>query len=81
MENVMDYKMVDVTLHIDEEIDSTEREELRENLLGMQGVMSADSRSRRPHLMIIEYDPDIIEASAFLDVAKQRGLHAELIGM
>jgi hypothetical protein len=77
----MNSKMVDVTLHIDEEIDATMREVLRDNLLHMQGVMAADSHSRIPHLMIIEYDPDIIEAMEFLAVVKQRGLHAELIGM
>jgi hypothetical protein len=43
--------------------------------------MAADSQARRPHLMIVEYDPDVVGARAFLDVARQRGLHAELIGL
>ena len=77
----MDNKMVDVTLHIDEEIDIAMRETLRENLLHLRGVMAADSHKARPHLMIIEYDPDVIEAIKFLDLVKQRGLHAELIGL
>jgi hypothetical protein len=31
--------------------------------------------------MIIEYDPDVIKATALLEIAKRRGLHAELIGL
>ena len=77
----MDNKMVDVTLHIDEHMDAALRETLRDNLLHLRGVMAADSNKARPHLMIIEYDPDVIEAMTFLDVARQRGLHAELIGL
>lgn len=77
----METKMADVVLHIDEETTADEREGLRDAFLQTSGVMAADYRNDKPHLMIIEYDPDTIESSALLKIAENRGLHAELIGM
>lgn len=77
----MDSKMTDVTLHIDENTSHDEREELRDNLLGLHGVMAAAYHDTQPHLMVVEYDPDAINSSEFLVAAKGKGLHAELIGL
>lgn len=77
----METKMADVVLHIDEETTADEREGLRDAFLQTGGIMAADYRNDKPHLMIIEYDPDTIDSSALLKIAENRGLHAELIGM
>jgi len=77
----MGQKMVDVTLHIDEDTTPDERAGLRDQLLRLNGVMKADFRDTRPHLMIVEYDPDLVASSRLLEVTEQRGYHAELIGM
>jgi hypothetical protein len=77
----MDIKMTDVTLHIDENTTKTDRESLRDSLLNLDGVMTADYHDVKPHLMIVGYDPDTINSSNFLSVTKTRGLHAELIGL
>lgn len=77
----MEHDMVDVTLHIDEELDSDEREALRDSFLHTRGVVAADSNAAQPHLMIIEYDPNVTNSNTILAVTKHRGLHAELIGM
>jgi len=77
----MGQKMVDVTLHIDEDTTPDERKGLRDQLLQLNGVMKADYRDAKPHLMIVEYDPDQVASSRLLEVTAQRGLHAELIGM
>lgn len=77
----MDTKMTDVTLHIDEATRHDEREELRSSLLKMDGVMAAASLDEKPHLMVIEYDPDTVNSREFLDVVEKQGLHAELIGL
>lgn len=77
----MSNKMVDVTLHIDEETDPPVREALRDSLLQTRGVMAADYQAATPHLMIIEYDPDAIASSEFIAIANQCGLHAELVGL
>ena len=77
----MDTKMVDVTIHIDETTRHDEREDLKSCLLNMDGVMAAASHDEKPHLMVIEYNPDMVDSTEFLDVVKQQGLHGELIGL
>jgi len=74
-------KMADVTLHLDEKISHVDRETIRDSLLNMNGVMAADCHDETPHLVIIVYNPDIINSSEFLKAAQDRGLHAELVGL
>ncbi len=77
----MDIKMTDVTIHIDENTNKDELESLRDSLLVLDGVMAADYHNTKPHLMIVEYNPDVINSTEFLSAAKTKGLHAELIGL
>lgn len=77
----MSTTMLDVTLHIDEETTHDERESLRDVFLGQEGVMTADCRDDRPHLMIVGFDPENISAVELLATAQNRGYHAELIAM
>lgn len=77
----MSTTMLDVILHIDEETTHSERESLRETFLNKNGVMTADCRDDRPHLMIVGYDPEDITSNELLAMAKGRGYHAELIAM
>ena len=68
-----------VTMHIDENTTHEEREEFRDGLLGLDGVMAAAYHDERPHLMVIVYDPAQVKSIDFINLAKQRGLHTELI--
>ena len=77
----MSNKMVDITLHIDEETSHEGREGLRDELLGLPGVTAASCRDKHRHLMIIEYDPDAINPKEFIVAAEHRGYHSELVGM
>ena len=77
----MSTKMSDVTMHIDEATSHNEREALRDSLLSMNGVMAAAYHDDKPHLMIVEYDPDLVNSSEFLSSASSKGLHAELVGL
>lgn len=77
----MSDNMVDITIHIDENTSHDDREALRDSLLAMDGVMAAVYHDERPHLMIIEYDPDTINSSDFLKTISNRGLHGELVGL
>ena len=74
-------KMVDVTLHLDENITHKDREDIRDSLLDLDGVFAAACHDEKPHLVIVEYNPDIIKSSEFLKVTQDRGLHAELVGL
>ena len=76
----MGIKWAEVTLHIDEETAHDQRESFRDRLLVKDGVIAASCHDERPHLMLIEYDPEIINSKEFLAEASNTGLHAELIG-
>jgi hypothetical protein len=76
----MGTRWAEVTLHIDEDTSHDERENFRDRLLGKDGVIAASCHDEKPHLMLIEYDPDIINSMEFVAEAKNKGLHAELIG-
>lgn len=77
----MSDKMVDVTLHIDEDTSHEDREGFRDALLDMSGVIAASCHDERPHLLFIVYDPDVIVSKEFVVAAKHHGFHSELIGM
>lgn len=77
----MGTKMVDVVLHIDEDTTRNEREALRDTVLARDGVMAAAYRDETPHLMVVEYDPDILSSKAILETVERAGVHAELVGL
>ncbi len=77
----MSNNMVDVTVHIDENVDAERREALAEKLLSVNGVMAAASHEEKPHLMVVEYDPALVNSGEILDTVKSSGVHAELIGL
>ena len=77
----MGTKMVDVMLHIDENTTRNERETLRDKVLARDGVMAASYRDETPHLLVVEYDPDVLSSKAILDTVETAGVHAELVGL
>ncbi len=77
----MPAREADVVLHIDEATTHAGREHFREHLLAMDGVLAASCHDEKPHLMVIMYNPDVVSALEFVNLAREQGLHAELIGL
>lgn len=77
----MSNQLVDVTMHIDEDTSHEVRETLRNHLLDMDGVAAAVYHDEKPHLMIIEYDPEVVKSTAFIQAAETHQLHAKLVGL
>ena len=77
----MSNNMADVTIHIDETIDAEARERIQDELCGMSGVMAASSHEEKPHLVVVEYDPERINSHRLLDTVTASGVHAQLIGL
>jgi hypothetical protein len=77
----MGTKWAEVTLHIDEDTTHDDRENFRDLLLQKTGVFAASYHDEKPHLMLIEYNPDLINSMEFVNEAKRRGLHVELVGL
>lgn len=76
----MDIDIADVMVHIDETLDHRHLEGLSEMMHDVEGVISVGLHDKRPHLMIIGYDPHVIQSRQVLKSVTAEGLHAELIG-
>ncbi|MDH3857832.1 MAG: ATP-binding protein, partial [Gammaproteobacteria bacterium] len=72
----MSDQIADITMHIDENTSHEDREKLRDKLFGLDGVMAADCQDEKPHLLVIAYDPNVVNSLAFVKTAKEQGLHA-----
>jgi hypothetical protein len=72
--------MTDVTFHLDETLEHSAREAIRDKLLAQDGIMAAASEDATPHLMIVEYDPNLINPVSILEMFKKHDIHAERLG-
>ncbi|MGD8588317.1 MAG: ATP-binding protein [Chromatiales bacterium] len=77
----MNIDLADVTLHVDETLDSNSLAELDDALRRFDGVVSVHVNPDRPHLFILEYNPAKVSSEQLLESVKLRGLHAELVGL
>ena len=76
-----DINLADVTVHIDENVDHDARERIQDEVRGLDGVVAAVSHDQRPHLMIVEYDPQQVDSQTIRACVTRQGVHAELIGL
>jgi len=77
----MSDQIADITMHIDENTTHEARERLRDELLSTNGVMAASYHDDKPHLMVMAYDPEVVNSLTFVKTAEEQGLHAELVGL
>ncbi|MBF0188460.1 MAG: hypothetical protein HQL50_11110 [Magnetococcales bacterium] len=55
----MDIDLVDITIHIDEELDTEKRSLLEQYIRQHKGVVSVHYKQvEKPHLMVVLYNPD-----------------------
>jgi hypothetical protein len=80
-ERIMEINMADVTLHVNETRSKADREQLEGMLRALDGVVSVANHDERPHLMVVEYNPDMTDSSSILTTARDSGIHAQLIGL
>lgn len=77
----MDIKLTDVTIHIDENLNSDQRHSIEKTLRSMEGVVSVQNNDKTPHLAMIEYNPEVTSSHDILESVINQGVHAELIGL
>lgn len=70
----------DVVIHINEKLDKTYREKLSNDVCDLNGVISADVKAKRPHLMIVSYNPMVTKSLSVLTGVRNSGMHAQLVG-
>jgi len=77
----MDIKLVDLILHIDEDLNPEQRGTMEESLRALDGVVSVHNADKTPHLTIVQYNPDALDSQGILKRVTDQGAHAEIIGL
>lgn len=77
----MTQRIVDITVHIDEELDDAAQQRLGERLQAEEGIVRARYLAAKPHLMVLDYDAERLDAAALLAAVQRQGVHAELLGL
>jgi hypothetical protein len=73
-------RMTDVMIHIDETLKDWQQQMLEAHMRAQQGVIALGYHDDKPHLMLIEYDPDSTHPSNFIQLVLRHGFHAERVG-
>jgi hypothetical protein len=76
-----DITLTDVTLHIDKAVNATTRKQVENGLRGLKGVVSVHMPEDKPHLIVVEYNPDETSATHLLALVEELAGHAEMIGL
>ncbi|MEE9421996.1 MAG: ATP-binding protein [Gammaproteobacteria bacterium] len=71
---------VDLVVHVDDSLGSQRRQDIESALESSQGVRWAHFTDGRPHLMVVEYDPDDTTSLEILECVNRQSVHAELVG-
>jgi hypothetical protein len=71
----------DVVIHIDEELPDEDILEIERDIGHVPGVYSACVNDRARHLLLIDYDPEGVNASDLLSMVRLHGVGAELVGL
>jgi hypothetical protein len=70
----------DVVIHVNEALDPHQRQGLEDQMREMDGVIAPRFNDRRPHLMIVAYDPERISTGELLNQVRRQGYHAQHCG-
>jgi len=77
----MDIHLADVTLHIDQELSEDQLKGLETHFRQRDGIVSVHFNPAKPHLLLVEYNPKLVNSMDLLDILRYQGLHGELVGL
>jgi hypothetical protein len=73
-------RTVEIIVHVDETLDERGRADLINSLHDISGISSAEFCPLHYHLMLINYDRNILNSKDVLTGVVAQNVHAELIG-
>ncbi len=76
-----DIELVDVTVHFDPDLSKQKRANVEDAFRALDGVVSVHMPDNKPHLAVVEYNPETINSQTILQTATSKGGHAELVGL
>jgi hypothetical protein len=77
----MSTELNEIVIHVNEDIDEATLDTLEQGIRQEQGVISVGHRPNQNHLLMVIYDTAQARGANFLHPFRERGLHAQLIGM
>lgn len=76
-----DINVVDVTLHIDNNLDATVRAAVEKELRSLNGVISVHMPADKPHLVEVSYNPDAVKSEHIEHSIRELAGKVEMIGL
>jgi hypothetical protein len=77
----MNVNLVDITLHIDENLSAEQRGTIEESIRALDGIVSVHNSDKTPHLTIVQYNPEQMDSQKILHRVTNQGVHAEMISL
>jgi len=74
-------QLADVLIHLDQNINESEKENIIEQLRDVEGVIGPRFNKDREHLLLVCYDSDTIGSLTLLNKVKDKGYKAQLVGL
>jgi hypothetical protein len=71
---------IEIIVHVDETLGEPRRADLVNSLESMNGIKSAEFCPLRYHLMLVNYDRNLLDSQDVLTGVVSNNIHAELIG-
>ena len=76
-----DIKLADITIHIDKAVDADTRTKIDTALRKLNGTVSVHMPVEEPHLVMVEYNPDVTTSAHMLTTVRELAGHAEMLGL
>jgi len=71
---------VEIIVHVDETLGEPRRADLVNSLENINGIKSAEFCPLRYHLMLVNYDRNMLDSQEILINVVSQNIHAELVG-
>jgi len=73
--------VADVTVHIDEALDDSQRVQMEKGFRTLDGVVSVHmADGPAAHLVVVGFDPELASGQDLLSAVSGQGHHGELVG-
>jgi hypothetical protein len=77
----MSANLNEVMLHLNESVDDETLRQLEDGIRYDSGVVSVGHSAGNSHLIMVVYDSESTRASSLLHNFRERGLHAQIVGL
>ena len=81
MNNTKTYNITDTMIHTRELLSDREFEALSDDVYRDQGIVSLSRNPHTPRFLMVVYNAARTRSTAILDIVRQRGYQASLIGI